>query len=601
MNFMDPKAILDGRAKRGVPAGVIVTITISSVCLAVFLAFWFLQGGGSFIVATLLAIMTLVPMMAGVLALDRVEPEPRYLLAATFLWGAGVSIVASIIFEMLGASAYEAGSGGNADAVTAVVLAPIVEETMKGLAVFALFWFRRSDINSITDGVVYAATSALGFAAAENIEYYINASSDAGDLAFTFIVRGVLDPFGHPLYTSMTGIAIALAIRSRSQAKRVLLPLGGLALAMILHAIWNGSSFFGIGGLAVGFLIEVGVLIAVLVALRTDRKRTVAQIQACAAQYVPTGLVTQADLIMLSSLKTRKQARNWARATQGTNGFNAMRDYQLACTKLSTLHDSAINGTVTPPNFEARRSSLLALMRVARQVFLGAQHRAVPMMAMAGGAPQQFAQAQFQPQPQFSQTQFSQPQPQPQFSQAQLQPQFSQPRPQFSQPPVAQPQVRPQPQFAQQQFAQPQVTPTQVAPPPAISPSAAQPLLAQSPFASPAPTPVLTMTPSFGQPPAPPLTHPPFSPGPQYTAPSSYPGQQSYPPQPPPAPAPFPYTSAQPYPSSNPPQATYPGQPQYQPQPRRATPFTDPSQPSYPPANPSQPLYPSVNPPQRSF
>lgn len=388
MSLIDPKAILSGQARRGVPVGAIVTITISSICLAIFLGLFFVVGGGSFIVAAILSMTTLVPMMAGVLALDRLEPEPRFLLVTTFLWGAGASVVLSIVFELLGSVALMPGLGDNTDTAGAIILAPIVEETMKGLALFGLFWFRRGELNSITDGIVYAGTTALGFAAAENIEYYIGAASGGvSSLAAIFVVRGVLAPFCHPIFTAMTGLGVAFAARARNLAPRVFYPIAGLAAAMILHAAWNSSTLFGLGGLVVAILVQLGVLTGLLSAAHVDHKRTVARIQACAAQYLPTGLVTPADLAMLSSLQTRKQARAWARATHGRSGFAAMRDYQQACTRLAMLHDRVQRGTILPQAFEAQRAALLVLMRVTREAFLGTAHIAVPMMAMPGWGP----------------------------------------------------------------------------------------------------------------------------------------------------------------------------------------------------------------------
>ncbi|MCL2826760.1 MAG: PrsW family intramembrane metalloprotease, partial [Eggerthellaceae bacterium] len=320
--MIDPKAVLAGQVRRGVPVGAIVSIAISSVCLAGFLGLFLLVGGLVFFVAAILSVVTLVPMMAGTLALDRLEPEPRHLLVMAFLWGAGVSVVFSSIGEAV------LGFGVFSEDATSVFLAPIVEETAKALVLFGLFWFRRNEFNGVTDGVVYAATTALGFAAAENIGYYIiSATEGASSLAVVFVLRGILSPFCHPVFTSMTGIGLALATRRRSRAARVFLPLGGLIAAMALHAIWNGSSSIGIGALGLAFLLMIGVLVGILVAVRVDRKRTIARIETYMAQYIPTGLVTYGDLAMLSTLKARKQAREWARSTYGKSGFDAMRDY----------------------------------------------------------------------------------------------------------------------------------------------------------------------------------------------------------------------------------------------------------------------------------
>ena len=464
---MDPKAILDGRTGRGVPAGAIIAIAASSVCLAGFLGIFLIVGGASFIVAAILSLITLVPMMAGVLALDRLDPEPMFMLVMAFLWGAGTSTIISLILEALGFAALQPGLGDYSDAAGAVILAPVIEETMKGLILFGIFWFRRREIDGITDGIVYAATTALGFAAAENIVYYISSASDgAPALAAVFIVRGVLSPFCHPVFTSMTGVALALAVRRKSVAARIFLPLGGLLLAMCLHAFWNGSALFGLVGLGVAFLVVVGVLISLLAAVFSERKRTVAKIQACAAQYVPTGLVTYADLLMLSSLDSRKQARVWARATHGMSGFNAMRDYQMACTKLTSLHDRAANGTISPADFATQQSNLLALMRVARQAFLGPRYMSVPMMTAPGTPPTRYAPPQppYRPaqppyQPAQPQYQPAQPSYQPAPTQYQPAPIPTQPAFQPSQP-ASHPTFQPPGQVAQPVY-QPAPTPVQ--------------------------------------------------------------------------------------------------------------------------------------------
>ncbi|MCL2530468.1 MAG: PrsW family intramembrane metalloprotease [Coriobacteriia bacterium] len=380
--MIDPKAILAGRVHRGVPTGAIVSITISSLCLAGILGLFLLTGGPIFIIATILSVVTLIPMLAGVMALDRLEPEPRHLLVMVFLWGAGASVVLSIIFSLLGEVILRPGLGDDVEIASAIVIAPIIEEITKALVLFGLFWWRRSEINGITDGVVYAAVCGLGFAAAENIGYYIAAAFEGGgaSMAGVFILRGILSPFCHPVFTAMTGISLAIAIHQQNRAVRFFLPLAGLVLAISLHSIWNASALIGIEALGFTFLFMLGVLVSIVVGVRVDRKRTLRRLQACLMQYTHTGLVTSDDLYMLSTLKARKQARNWARATYGKNGFNAMRDYQQACTKLTMLHDQVNDGLMSAQQFEALRGGLLTLMSLARDAFLGPNHPAEPMM-----------------------------------------------------------------------------------------------------------------------------------------------------------------------------------------------------------------------------
>ena len=63
----------------------------------------------------------------------------------------------------------------------------------------------------------------LGFAMIENVGYYINAlvSPERGGIAllgYTFVLRGVLSPLLHPIFTSMTGLGVAYAARPHGAA-----------------------------------------------------------------------------------------------------------------------------------------------------------------------------------------------------------------------------------------------------------------------------------------------------------------------------------------------------------------------------------------------
>src|SRR5260221_7143095 len=147
--------------------------------------------------------------------IDRFDPEPWWALALVLGWGAvaacGVAATVNTGVETMG----EALGGPELGRVLAAcVSAPIVEEGMKGLAVLGVFYFLRREVDGVVDGVIYATFAALGFAAVENVIYYGQAArADAAGnaLAATFVMRGVLAPWGHPVYTSMTGIGFRVA------------------------------------------------------------------------------------------------------------------------------------------------------------------------------------------------------------------------------------------------------------------------------------------------------------------------------------------------------------------------------------------------------
>jgi len=178
--------------------------------------------------------------------IDRYDPEPAWALALVFAWGAiaacGVACTVNTGVEM---AATAVGGPGFGEIAGACISAPFVEEGMKGMAVFGVFFFLKREFDGVVDGVIYATFAALGFAATENIIYYANAvkADPAGSaLATTFIVRGILAPWGHPLYTSMTGIGFGIARETTKTWLKWMAPIGGYCAAMFLHATWNTAS-----------------------------------------------------------------------------------------------------------------------------------------------------------------------------------------------------------------------------------------------------------------------------------------------------------------------------------------------------------------------
>ncbi len=177
---------------------------------------------------------------------DRYDPEPAWALTMALAWGAiaacGFSGAINSLVDVVGVS-----MGGKAfgQFVAACVSAPLVEEGTKGFAVFFMFYFMKREFDGVVDGVIYATFAALGFAAVENVLYYGNAAKTEwathkeGLLASTFVVRGLLAPWGHPLYTSMTGIGFGIARETTRRWQRWLAPLAGYALAVLLHFTWN--------------------------------------------------------------------------------------------------------------------------------------------------------------------------------------------------------------------------------------------------------------------------------------------------------------------------------------------------------------------------
>jgi len=100
---------------------------------------------------------------------DKYEREPFKLLLLSLL--AGIIIVFPVIlFERLLDSLNPAGSQVGNAAYEAFMVAALVEESFKFLALYLLFW-RNKNLNEKFDGIVYAVFISLGFAGVENVMY----------------------------------------------------------------------------------------------------------------------------------------------------------------------------------------------------------------------------------------------------------------------------------------------------------------------------------------------------------------------------------------------------------------------------------------------
>ncbi|MFV2197214.1 PrsW family intramembrane metalloprotease [Nocardiopsis sp. LOL_012] len=380
MPRLDSKAILQGRRSR-YSMTLITGISVSMVCLVgMFGYLWLLAmaggaaagidgavGFGVSLAAAVVPVTILVPL---ILMLDRIEPEPGSVMFFAFVWGAGVAVVASLLLNTWGASNITVPLYGQdlGDYVSTAVVAPVVEESAKGMVLLVLLWRRRHEIDTFTDGVVYAAMVATGFAFTENVLYFLGAFFD-GTLIATFAIRGLIAPFGHPIYTAMIGIGVAYAAMSTGIG-RAFAPVAGWVAAVALHGMWNASTRFGWLGLGLAYLVLFVVLMCVLATAVRDRQAQIGAIAHYLPRYLATGLVTQADIAMLGSMHARRRAREWAARNAGRRGREAMKEYQLAATELALLHKKMDAGLVST-GWKVDRDSFLALMHVARDTFLG--------------------------------------------------------------------------------------------------------------------------------------------------------------------------------------------------------------------------------------
>lgn len=356
------------RRRDSVAFTVIVTalVLLGAVVMAIVIA---LSGAPrSLILATVLAALPVGPLVGCFMWLDRYEPEPRSLLVGGLLWGAFVATAAALLFQGIGIA------GGATDEQSLSLLAPVTEEATKGAFLVLLLWWRRHELDGVLDGIVYAGMVGIGFAFTENILYLAaayNGTDGLGPggteaLTGTFILRCLVSPFAHPLFTAFIGIGVGLAVVTRSGVLRLLAPLGGYVIAVITHSLWNTSTLGGPGN----FFVVYGTLmlpaLLALIAFAVYRRNSEKGMMAAALEDASRrGLLPATDIPWLVDLRARRRARQFAKQAGGAQGERAMREYQASAIELAYLHHRYLRGTA-PHDFAERGQEHVEALNAVR-------------------------------------------------------------------------------------------------------------------------------------------------------------------------------------------------------------------------------------------
>jgi protease PrsW len=239
-------------------------------------------------------------------AIDLYEREPLRYVIPVFVWGFAVATTVSLVFNTLfQLTLSSVTSVKTAGFYTAVVEAPIVEESSKGFALLLIFFIsylmrRRSgliEFAGVMDGIVYGAAVGFGFAIAEDLLYGLQYGPE------TFIVRRIFGGFAHASFTSVTGISIGLIPWVQSRALKVVIPLLGLSGAIMLHATFNlSATLLGPVAYLFLFLVVLAYIVVIIVWLYIERRTIRVELQ----DEVPAGTITAQEYAILPSYFRRK-------------------------------------------------------------------------------------------------------------------------------------------------------------------------------------------------------------------------------------------------------------------------------------------------------
>lgn len=287
-------------------------------------------------------ILGFIPMLffAGFVSwLDCYEKEPKVLLGGVFLWGMMATGIAFILNTFVKTNLLPyLNLAHQGEQIGRSISAPVIEETLKGLAVTFVYIFARREFDSKLDGLVYGATAGLGFAAAENTLYiYRNGYLEHGlaGLIAQVTLRVIFVGWMHASFTAWTGLGFGVARTSRNMLARLATPLLGFGFAVLTHAAHN--SFSGIFGGFKGFLFGLmtdwlgfGVMFFIILGLIYEEYR-----------IMKRHLLGEVASGLISELQYQKALIPLTLSFAGFSGRETLRFYRLLG-KLAHMNEQSV-------------------------------------------------------------------------------------------------------------------------------------------------------------------------------------------------------------------------------------------------------------------
>jgi protease PrsW len=321
----------------GAPIAVLILLGIVAAAFALIAG---VNDPVGLVVAVPLSAVSMIVVLSGYLWLDRWEPEPKRLLLLAFLWGATVSIAISLVLEL--ATSEVLGTG-----IVLTFVGPAIEEAAKGAFLLVMLTgARRREFDGVIDGLVYAGFTAVGFAFIEDIGYIAQSFGQGTDTGVTTVIlRLVLAPFAHPLFTSLIGIGVGLAVSRPRGTVTWAAPLLGYLGAVALHSLWNSSTTFGLLGYALVYLlVMVPALVLGIIWASYQRRKERDVVNRQLPVMVYYRWISPMEAGWLSSIAARRAWARAVRARSGKAGARALRNFQTAVTELAFLRDRVERG-----------------------------------------------------------------------------------------------------------------------------------------------------------------------------------------------------------------------------------------------------------------
>ncbi|HLS90036.1 MAG TPA: PrsW family glutamic-type intramembrane protease [Limnochordia bacterium] len=160
---------------------------------------------------------------------DRYDKEPVYLVIITFVAGM-LAVFPALMIELPFKAHLTQPTHLLVRFLVALLVVGLGEESLKLLAVVVTA-FRHRAFNEPVDGIIYAVSASLGFAALENLLYVLTFGFEVAP------VRAVIATLAHASFGGVAGLYLGLAHRSPRVGWK--LALTGLGIAALLHGVYD--------------------------------------------------------------------------------------------------------------------------------------------------------------------------------------------------------------------------------------------------------------------------------------------------------------------------------------------------------------------------
>jgi RsiW-degrading membrane proteinase PrsW (M82 family) len=276
--------------------------------------------------------------------LDRYEKEPIWLLAMAFLWGAIPAAVLAVLFEIifdlpLAALGEESLA---ANLISASISAPVIEESVKGVALIGLVLLFRREFDDVLDGIVYGAMIGFGFAFTEDVIAYfvpILGQQGLGAGLVNIFLRTIVFGANHAFWTGVVGAAVSYARLSRDWGRRLFVPVAGWALAVVLHGIHNAGATLvkqtTCLSLGVSLVVDWGGVLLLLAIALLMLRREGQWIERGLVEEVRQGSLSPQEFDLLRSARRRFNVQWQARGRGGQPASRAVGRYFQCATELA--------------------------------------------------------------------------------------------------------------------------------------------------------------------------------------------------------------------------------------------------------------------------